>query len=337
MCSRNIHGGKDNPNLIINDWSLEDYKQIVNLEVLKQVDHIYFCGNFGDPIINSNLLEMCQYTTETNPNLKLRIHTNGGARNISWWKNLAKVMPKNHAVIFGIDGLEDTHHLYRIGTRYETVIENARAFIDAGGIAEWVFIKFKHNEHQLMEAERRAKEFGFARFSMKNTNRFVNGEFFDVRDRNGNFLYNLEPPTDNVVKFIDRKVIDKLDDFVQNAVIQCKAEEEKEIYIDAHKNVYPCCFIASVPYYYVPEDSVISTVKNKIVDQHLTLTNDLGEINSLIRGIKNIIDSSVWQTVWKEYWERKKLITCARICGTSNEKIFTKPREQFVKRVDLNE
>lgn len=336
MCSRNIHGGVENPNLVIDDWSLEDYKKIITLEVLHQVDHIYFCGNFGDPIINSNLLEMCRYTTETNPNIKLRIHTNGGARTRDWWKELAMVLPKNHSVIFGIDGLEDTHHLYRIGTKYETVIENARAFISAGGRAEWVFIKFKHNEHQVEEAERRAKEYGFSQFNMKNSNRFVNGESFDVRDRNGNTLYHLEPPSDNVVKFIDRNVLEKLDNFVQDAVIQCKAEEEKEIYIDAHKDVYPCCFIASAPYYYVPEDSIINPVKKKIVSQHIDLMNSLKEVNGLTKSVKDIIDSVEWQTTWKEYWDQKRLITCARICGVSQEKIFSKPRDQFVKRVELN-
>lgn len=337
MCSRNVHGGRDNPNLIINDWTLDDYKKIVNLEVLSQVNHIYFCGNFGDPIINNHLITMCAWSKVSAPTVRISIHTNGGARSTDWWRTLAQAMPADHRVIFAIDGLEDTHHLYRIGTKYETVIENARAFMDAGGKAEWVFIKFKHNEHQVNEAERRAKELGFVQFSMKNSNRFVDGEFFDVHDKNGNTIYKLQPPTDNVVKFIDRDVVKKLDNFVQTAVIQCKAEEEKELYIDAHKDVYPCCFLASAPYYYVPDDSIISPVKKKIVEQHAQLVGSLGSVNALVTDVKDIVESYAWQTTWKEYWDNKRLITCARICGVSEEKIFSKPREQFVKRVDLND
>lgn len=337
MCSRNVNGGRDNPNLVINDWSLDDFKKIISLEVLTTIEHLYFCGNFGDPIINSDLLEMCEYAANVNPQLRLRIHTNGGARTTEWWKKLASVLPKNHTVIFGIDGLEDTHHLYRVGTTYENVIKNAQTFINAGGVAEWVFIKFKHNEHQVQEAEMRARDLGFSQFTMKNTTRFINGTHLDVEDRNGNITHRLEPPSDNVVKFIDRNVVDKLDEFVNSAVIQCKAEEEKEIYIDAHRHVYPCCFIASAPYYYVEPGSIISPVKKRVEEQHIDLVNSLGDLDCSTKTIREIIDSYSWQTTWKEFWDNKRLITCARICGVSKEKIFSKPREQFIKRVDLNE
>ena len=148
MCSRNHRGGLENPNIKVNDWGLDDFQKIFNQEVLNQLTSIFFCGNFGDPIINNNLADMCNYATTANPNIHLRIHTNGGARSKDWWCSLVKKLPENHVVIFGIDGLEDTHSLYRIGTKYEQVIENARAFIEAGGTAEWVFIKFKHKHYQ---------------------------------------------------------------------------------------------------------------------------------------------------------------------------------------------
>jgi len=341
MCSRNQHGGSVNPNLVMADWSLQDFKDILTVEVINQINHIYFCGNFGDPILNNDLLEMCEYLTNNKSNLKLRIHTNGGARKPEWWTSLAKVMPSDHAIIFGIDGLEDTHHLYRIGTTYDNVVKNARAFIDAGGNAEWVFIKFKHNEHQVQEAERRAKEYRFSQFTVKNTNRFIDGVEFDVRDLKGNVVYKLKPPSDNVVKFIDRDVIEKIDDWVSNSTIDCKAQKENEIYIDAHKEIFPCCFLASAPYYYVEPTSPVIGVKTRIVNEHNKLLTNLGgkeKINvSVNRSVKDIIDSAEWQNVWYESWENKKLLTCARICGVSDTQLFSKPSDQFVKRVNLDE
>jgi MoaA/NifB/PqqE/SkfB family radical SAM enzyme len=340
MCSRNIRGGKENPNLILNDWTVEDYKKIINEEVLKQVGHLYFCGNFGDPIINHDLLEMCEYTSGVNPDLLVRIHTNGGARTTDWWRKLAKVLPENHAVIFGIDGLEDTHHLYRIGTKFETVIRNARAFIEAGGNAEWVFIKFKHNEHQIEEAESLAKRVGFSQFVVKNTNRFIDGESFNVHDKEGNTIYKLNPPSDNVIKFIDKKVVSKIDDWIKTSTIKCKALDEKEIYIDAHKKVYPCCFLASSTYYYVEKDSIVSSIKDQVVEQHNDLVESLGGIGNIdasINTVKQIIDSDKWQVVWNQYWEEKKLFTCARICGVADKNLFSKPSDQFVKRTNLDE
>ena len=88
MCSRNYRGGIDNPNLKLSDWTIDDFKNIITLDVLNQINSIYYCGNFGDPIINDNLLEMCRYIKNFSPNCGVRIHTNGGARKNDWWKEL---------------------------------------------------------------------------------------------------------------------------------------------------------------------------------------------------------------------------------------------------------
>ena len=59
MCSRNIHGGLENPLIKNQDWTTNDFKNILSKEVLHQLQGFYFCGNFGDPIINNDLIEMC--------------------------------------------------------------------------------------------------------------------------------------------------------------------------------------------------------------------------------------------------------------------------------------
>jgi len=204
MCPRNFHGGLPNPNLKLSDWTYEEFSSMFTPSILKQMQGIYFCGNFGDPIINDDLILMCQYVKENAPEIDLRIHTNGGARSVDWWKRLYSAMPKRHVVIFALDGLEDTHHLYRIGTKYDTVIRNAKAFINAGGTAEWVFIKFKHNQNQVEEAEQRSKDLGFERFTVKNTIRFIGEPKYKVVDKEGIHVYDLEPPTDNTGTLINK-------------------------------------------------------------------------------------------------------------------------------------
>ena len=337
MCSRNIRGGKDNPNLKLNDWTFDNYKTIISEQVLTQLEGLYFCGNFGDPILNADLIDMCEYSGKINPELNLRIHTNGGARNTEWWRKLARALPKNHRVIFGIDGLEDTHHLYRIGTTYASVIKNATAFIEEGGNAEWVFIKFKHNEHQVEEAQSRAKASGFVGFNVKNSTRFVGSPQYEVHDKDEKVIYFLEPPSDNKVKFVDVDTVNKVEAWTKESVIKCKVQNSKEVYIDAHMNLYPCCFLASSPYYYTDPTSIINSVREKISDQHDELVKDLGSLNALERSIQGIVDSEAWQTTWAVYWEQKRLITCARICGSAPDKLFSKPEEQFVERINLNE
>jgi len=331
MCSRNYRGGMDNPNLVLADWTAEEFTAILPKEALTQLEGIYFCGNFGDPIVNTHLVDMCQYVTQSNPNIVLRIHTNGGARTTQWWKELVSVLPKNHVVIFGIDGLEDTHHLYRVGTTYENVTRNAKAFINAGGTAEWVFIKFKHNEHQIDEARRRAKDLGFARFTVKNSTRFMEPKFA-VLDNQGNTEYHLEPPSDNQVILIDATMIGKFRSWMDTAEINCYVKGMGEVYIDAHKNLFPCCFLASTPYNYIEPGAVVSPIKEEILDQYNTLIADLGSLNLMERSLQEIINSESWQTVWAKYWNDKKLITCARTCGSIP---VSKPKDQFVERISF--
>jgi MoaA/NifB/PqqE/SkfB family radical SAM enzyme len=332
MCSRNIHGGVENPLIKNNDWTTNDFKAIMTKDVLHQLKGFYFCGNFGDPIINNDLIDMCRYSTDVNPNLYIRIHTNGGARNKQWWKDLAKALPPEHNVIFAIDGLADTHSLYRVGTDFNKVLENAKAFINAGGTAEWAFIKFKHNEHQLLAAEALAKEHGFARFTYKDSARFVATEQFPVYDAAGNTTRYLEPPTGSKINLITQDVIDNYKDIVDASEIDCYVTQTKEIYIDAYKKIMPCCFLASIPYNYAAANDATKTIRLEIEQQYADLINDLGNTNALENTVQSVIDSDTWQTVWEKYWGKEKLITCARTCGVNK---LSKPKDQFIEHTKL--
>jgi len=332
MCSRNIHGALENPLIKNQDWTITDFKQILTTEVLQQLKGFYLCGNFGDPIINNDLIDMCGYSRDINPNLYIRIHTNGGARNTDWWKKLAKALPPEHNVIFAIDGLADTHSLYRVGTDFNKVLENAKAFINAGGTAEWAFIKFKHNEHQLLAAEALAKEHGFARFTYKDSARFVATEQFPVYDAAGNTTRYLEPPTGSKINLITQDVIDNYKDIVDASEIDCYVTQTKEIYIDAYKKIMPCCFLASIPYNYAAANDATKTIRLEIEQQYADLINDLGNTNALEHTVQSVIDSDAWQTVWNKYWGAEKLITCARTCGVNK---LSKPKDQFIEHTEL--
>ena len=337
MCSRNVNGGGENPLLKINDWTLEQYKAIMTTKVLQQISSCYFCGTFGDPMMNNDLIDMCRYSVEVNPDLQIHIHTNGGARPTKWWEELAQALPKNHLVIFGIDGLEDTHHIYRIGTKFENVIRNAKAFIDAGGSAEWAFIKFKHNEHQLEQARDLAKEIGFKTFNIKNSSRFILEPRVKAVDRQGNVMHYIEPSTDTPLKFIDKKAIDNYQKITNDAVIECKVLETKEVYIDAHGDFFACCWLANTPYTHIPNDAV-SEVRSKMLEQHNRMVSILGETSVLTRSLENIIDSEAFQTMWQDMWHGpNKSIVCARSCGRHPEVEISKCTDQFLETVQLND
>lgn len=333
MCARNIHGGKLNPNIEITEIDLEDFKKIFNVEFLSQLTDLYMCGNFGDPILSNDLIDICQYIKDVNPEINLGIHTNGSARSIQWWKDLYNALPKNHMVHFALDGLEDTHHLYRIGTNFNKIIENAKAFISEGGNAEWVFLSFKHNEHQIQEAKQLAKNLGFKKFNHKASGRFINETKFRVNDKNDIFQYYLEAPKRNNITLIDVEKIKNYKKYIDSADITCRVQETKEVYIDARGHLYPCCFLGSAYYLYASPTNITYDYHEGQRKSVLELINYLGGWNSIDlrkRSVKEIIDSNEWQSAWDIYWYEKKLVTCSRTCGKWDEKVITQYNDQFI-------
>lgn len=322
MCVRT-----DNPLIKIQNWTIDDFKEIINVDVINQVKYIYMSGNFGDPVMNNDLVKMCEHYSNYASEQVLNIHTNGSLRTEKWWSELVSALPKNHKVVFAIDGLEDTNHLYRIDTNYNKIIKNASAFIKSGGHAEWAFIRFKHNEHQVEDAKKLAIELGFKNFIHKSSTRFVLEPKIKVKD------YYIEPPTIDAKEFITKDVIDNIDSVLENP-IRCTVQEQKEIFIDSYKAMYPCCWIASLPYSYI-QDDYSKNARFRMLSEVNEIVREFGGkdfFNLKKRPIEHVLNSDEYQTLWKKYWEMKKLLVCARTCG---ENKFSKPTEQYIEVIKL--
>src|SRR5262249_43756113 len=136
---------------------------------LGQLTTLFMCGTYGDASVARDCLPIWERIHAANPHAFTCMHTNGGARGPDWWAKLARSC---RSVWFGIDGLEDTNHLYRQNVSWKRLMANARAYIGAGGRATWVMNVFRHNEHQVEEARRFATEAGFVEFIVRKTARF---------------------------------------------------------------------------------------------------------------------------------------------------------------------
>ena len=333
MCLRNFHGGGKNNLLELHDWTLQDFRNRLTEDLLRQLKGFYFCGNLGDPIINDDLLAMIEYAVSINEDLYIRVHTNGGARDTSWWKRLAEVLPKKHLVIFSLDGMRDTHSIYRIGTKFDTVLSNAKTFINNNGHAEWSFIKFKHNQHQVAEAKSLAESMGFVSFTVKNTSRFIRDPEFDVLDKKDRVIYKLKPPSDMIDPIVSQDIIDNYESIVSRAVIECPVKKEKQVFIDCKGIVYPCCWIASLPWTELRENTPANNVKEKMVEQYQKMIGHFGGENLLNldnRTLQEILESKEWRTLENFLWEENKFIMCARTCGKTEIK-FIKATEQKIE------
>ena len=175
-CPRNRYGFGVSENLVLQD--LDPDVIIGRARELPNLKTIHLCGNLGDPIAYKHLNELIDkavaQTRFFHQYLKVdkcwdvNIATNGSLRSVKWWQELGKKcsidLTNSHSVVFGIDGLADTSPIYRQGTNFNKVIDNAKAFIDEGGVAEWQYLKFKHNQHQVEEARKLAEDIGFNKF-----------------------------------------------------------------------------------------------------------------------------------------------------------------------------
>lgn len=181
MCARNLNGGEVNPYLHDAELGISDIERIFPVDFVKQLNRIYMCGNYGDPAVAKDTLEAFAYFREHNAKLNLSMHTNGSIKKPEWWAELAAVINKRGHVIFGLDGLEDTNHLYRQGTVWKKIMRNVEAFIAAGGRARWDYIVFAHNEHQVEEARALSEKMGFEKFNVKKSNRFFSNTRGEVK------------------------------------------------------------------------------------------------------------------------------------------------------------
>ncbi|HEX4922777.1 MAG TPA: radical SAM protein, partial [Bdellovibrionales bacterium] len=198
-CARNIYGAMRDPSFDLADISLDEFKTAFPPAFIRQLKHIFMCGTYGEPTLAPDCLEIWKYIREnSHPALtSVSLHTNGGTKTPEWWAELAKHC---RLVWFGIDGLEDTNHLYRQHVSWKKLMANVKAFIGAGGYAAWVVNVYKHNEHQVEEMRALSKSLGFVNFVVRKTARFYLPHVglvtkFPVFTPKGEISHFLEMPT----------------------------------------------------------------------------------------------------------------------------------------------
>jgi MoaA/NifB/PqqE/SkfB family radical SAM enzyme len=127
-------------------------------KIIKKYNTISLVGTFSDSIYNPNFIEMIQLASK-HPEISFSISTNGTRKKLEWWKTVFSHSKFNIKWVFGLDGTDqETANIYRVNTRYDEVMEVMKLGVSMGVKVEWQFIMFKHNEHQIEEAKRIAKE-----------------------------------------------------------------------------------------------------------------------------------------------------------------------------------
>ena len=243
LCPRNLKGYPFNNGYREHNMTLSEAQQIFRPEFLQQLTGITINGNFGDALMNPDTVDIVRYFFQHGP-ANINMSTNGGARDRAFWEALAQT---GLQIFFCLDGLEDTHSIYRQNTLYSTVLRNAQTVIAAGGRAVWKFIVFDHNCHQVESARALSKELGF--------------EFFYVernRSNNETAIYNKNK---ELVGIMGNPQIVELDVLIQRRLaaptttpvgpvyhpISCEVKRSQSVYVSSVGHVYPCCYIGLSP------------------------------------------------------------------------------------------
>lgn len=246
-CPRNKKGFGIADGFIEQDITVEKLSNVLN--ILPNLKTVQFCGNYGDCISGKNFTALIDLILSYENIKKIHIHTNGSLKTVQWWDDLAnKIKHLEHSVIFALDGLEDTHAIYRQNTNFYKIIENAQAFISAGGTAVWQFIPFEHNKHQIKDAIKLSKKLKFNKFViLKNKVRFPEksyhyktGKLLDIK------------PIEEIKKFNQKSnlPIEKKHTHKNNKLNlhDCMHLYLKSIYVDATGKISNCCYLTNTDY-----------------------------------------------------------------------------------------
>ena len=200
--------------------TIEQISKHFDEEKIKALDKMFMCGNYGDPAAGKHTLDIYGHFRKVNPNIVLGMNTNGALQTTFWWHQLGQMFnqPQDY-VVFSIDGLESTNHVYRKNVVWFKLMANAEAFIAAGGSAHWDMLVYRHNQDQVDACEQLARDMGFRWFRAKVSKRGFN-------DR-------LEAP------------IGWANPRIQGTKINCHALNEQSAYIDAQGNLSPCCWLGA--------------------------------------------------------------------------------------------
>lgn len=279
-------------------WFYETFKKRnlheVNVDnVVKFVGpnvEINFCGNNGDPIYHSKFIEMCKKLKDNN--CKLQITTNGSAKTKKWWASLNAVLDKDDRITFSIDGLEDTNHIYRKNAKWKSIMDAIQVLQKRKCQMQWKFIVFKHNQHQISEANTLSKKLGFDKFKLEKSDRWLGKK-------------DLMPDREYIDSYYEQQqniLVDKNFQTEMKPWCIVKNQPSKDLYIDAEGNFYPCCWIGTYRYKYnnvfspktsdfnIKNNTLETILNNQKVKEFFESTKDFNSAHECCKiqcGVKN--------------------------------------------------
>jgi len=317
---------RTNNNLLpMSDLTVDDYKSFIT-PITSTLRGLFYCGNYGDAIASNTLMPILEWLyLDSEFTGKVDIVTNGSLRDKKWWTKLATLIGNRGSIRFSIDGLGETNHIYRVNSNFDKIIENASAYLGAGGVAHWDFLVFKHNEHEIDQAQDLARTLGFSTFKIKQTNRFMS--YHDASAKGTSWPDNTVAMTtveqfQGMVKTNLGNILEKHGswaNYSDSCQITCKAKADYRLFIDFNARIWPCTWTAG-GLYYTGKNDVQRADALRILDKYGTNFNSLRHFS-----LEEILQHEYYATDLNASWSstsgsiNPKLEACVRFCGNELE------------------
>jgi len=339
-CIRNIDGGETRAGLSLTHFDVNVWNRIATVDTKGWwIRELTLNGNWGDTMMHPHLVKMLEVWITAHPETFISIATNGSMRSTKFWTDLAKVLRQtaHHKVDFAVDGMEDTHHIYRRKTIFSKLKENIKAFTDAKGNAVIQMTMFEHNKHQIQEVKELARELGCRQFNARRSHSdhmFIKDgdEQYEIKGwyptGNGEHLIDNESPEmsehfeendqpmSDIRDSIWMRVNDKFEELEHKGSCKCPWKDDGNVQIDPWGKVWPCCHIS------LYGGSTASNFMNiaKDFDENF-LTEDLEEAkrqnNLHDNSLGDILKNSFYNYTLENAVQNADWNICKRTCGIS--------------------
>lgn len=293
------------------DLTVEDYERIF-APLIPNADktRILHVGNYGDALASPTFTETLDWCKQY-PWPVIQVHTNGSLRTPDYYEYLARQQVR---LVFAIDGLEDTNHIYRVNSNWDRLWNNVLAFIRAGGSASWDYLEFEHNAHQTETARELAARTGFTRFNVKQTPRFAASNRTQQIIQTKKQTYTIKDTPRSKPQQVAQQIIKQWgtkEQFQRQASVRCKTVRLRNFFVDFNCTVYPCCWLANEPYRYKSNPG-----KRSILFQQYSNTDP--HWNSLRHHTwEEILAHDFYSKDLINSWDNPdtRIVTCSNECG----------------------
>lgn len=167
-CSRTWWNETLGKKVPIHDIDINLVSNFLDCETGKKIELLDLRGDWGDCIYYPKLFQFIDHFRDEK---KFQITTNGSNQTVKFWENLSSRLTEKDTVEFSIDGLENTNHLYRKNSNWQSIMTGLDIIKKGKAKVVWKTRIFSFNQNIIPQMKKFAKDKG-AKFSVETTHRF---------------------------------------------------------------------------------------------------------------------------------------------------------------------